>query len=60
MPVPVLTPIELRAPRKLPRVRLAHLPTPLGRLRGYSETRRRRRVFIKRDGQARLGGNKAH
>jgi 1-aminocyclopropane-1-carboxylate deaminase/D-cysteine desulfhydrase-like pyridoxal-dependent ACC family enzyme len=63
MPSPVLSPSELRAAvDRLPRVRLAHLPTPLeeaprfSRLLGGGV-----RVFIKRDDCTGLllGGNKA-
>jgi 1-aminocyclopropane-1-carboxylate deaminase/D-cysteine desulfhydrase-like pyridoxal-dependent ACC family enzyme len=63
MPAPVLTPAELRAAAgKLPRVRLAHLPTPLEELPRFSaKLGGGVRVFIKRDDCTGLvlGGNKA-
>jgi 1-aminocyclopropane-1-carboxylate deaminase/D-cysteine desulfhydrase-like pyridoxal-dependent ACC family enzyme len=63
MAAPVLTPADLReATAKLPRVRLAHLPTPLEELPRFSAAIGGRvRIFIKRDDCTGLvlGGNKA-
>ena len=63
MPAPVLTPAEVRAAAdRLPRVRLAHLPTPLEELpRFAAKLGGGVRVFIKRDDCTGLvlGGNKA-
>ena len=63
MPGPVLSPAELRAcAEKLPRVRLAHLPTPLEEApRFAAKIGGGVRVFIKRDDCTGLvlGGNKA-
>jgi 1-aminocyclopropane-1-carboxylate deaminase/D-cysteine desulfhydrase-like pyridoxal-dependent ACC family enzyme len=63
MPDPVLTPDQVRAAAsKLPRVRLAHLPTPLEEIPRFSErVGGGVRVFIKRDDCTGLllGGNKA-
>jgi 1-aminocyclopropane-1-carboxylate deaminase/D-cysteine desulfhydrase-like pyridoxal-dependent ACC family enzyme len=63
MPAQVLTPIELRAAaERLPRVRLAHLPTPLEELpRFAARIGGGVRIFIKRDDCTGLvlGGNKA-
>jgi 1-aminocyclopropane-1-carboxylate deaminase/D-cysteine desulfhydrase-like pyridoxal-dependent ACC family enzyme len=63
MPVPVLTPAEVRAAaERLPRVRLAHLPTPLEEApRFAAKLGSGVRVFIKRDDCTGLvlGGNKA-
>ncbi len=63
MPVPTLTPAAVRAAaEKLPRVRLAHLPTPLEELpRFAAKIGGGVRVFIKRDDCTGLvlGGNKA-
>lgn len=63
MPGPVLTPAEVRtAAAKLPRVRLAHLPTPLEECpRFAAKIGGGVRVFVKRDDCTGLllGGNKA-
>jgi 1-aminocyclopropane-1-carboxylate deaminase/D-cysteine desulfhydrase-like pyridoxal-dependent ACC family enzyme len=63
MPAPVLTPADLRAAAgKLPRVRLAHLPTPLEELpRFAARLGGGVQIFIKRDDCTGLvlGGNKA-
>jgi 1-aminocyclopropane-1-carboxylate deaminase/D-cysteine desulfhydrase-like pyridoxal-dependent ACC family enzyme len=63
MPFPKLTPAEVRAAtEKLPRVRLAHLPTPLEEApRFAAKIGGGVRVFIKRDDCTGLllGGNKA-
>ena len=63
MPVSKLTPAEVRAAAdRLPRVRLAHLPTPLEELpRFAAELGSGVRVFVKRDDCTGLvlGGNKA-
>jgi 1-aminocyclopropane-1-carboxylate deaminase/D-cysteine desulfhydrase-like pyridoxal-dependent ACC family enzyme len=63
MPNPVLSPSEVRAAaEKLPRVRLAHLPTPLEEVPRFAEKLGGGvRVFIKRDDCTGLvlGGNKA-
>ncbi len=63
MPDPVLTPDQVRAAAdKLPRVRLAHLPTPLEELPRFSErVGGGVLVFVKRDDCTGLllGGNKA-
>jgi 1-aminocyclopropane-1-carboxylate deaminase/D-cysteine desulfhydrase-like pyridoxal-dependent ACC family enzyme len=63
MPTPVLTPAAVRlAAEKLPRVRLAHLPTPLEEVpRFASRLGGDVRIFIKRDDCTGLllGGNKA-
>jgi 1-aminocyclopropane-1-carboxylate deaminase/D-cysteine desulfhydrase-like pyridoxal-dependent ACC family enzyme len=63
MPDPVLTPDQVRAAvAKLPRVRLAHLPTPLEELPRFSErVGGGVRLFVKRDDCTGLllGGNKA-
>lgn len=63
MPAPVLSPAELRvAVERLPRVRLAHLPTPLEELpRFVAKIGGGVRIFIKRDDCTGLvlGGNKA-
>jgi 1-aminocyclopropane-1-carboxylate deaminase/D-cysteine desulfhydrase-like pyridoxal-dependent ACC family enzyme len=63
MSEPVMTPEEVRAAaEKLPRVRLAHLPTPLEELPRFSEQLGGSvRVFVKRDDCTGLllGGNKA-
>lgn len=59
---PVLTPDEVRkAAARLPRVRLAHLPTPLEELPRFSARLGGVRVFVKRDDCTGLllGGNKA-
>jgi 1-aminocyclopropane-1-carboxylate deaminase/D-cysteine desulfhydrase-like pyridoxal-dependent ACC family enzyme len=63
MTEPVMTPEQVHsAAAKLPRVRLAHLPTPLEELPRFSESVGRGvRVFVKRDDCTGLllGGNKA-
>lgn len=63
MPVPILTPADVRAAaEKLPRVRLAHLPTPLEELPRFgAKLGGGVRVFVKRDDCTGLvlGGNKA-
>ena len=63
MPAPTLTPAEVRAAAdRLPRVRLAHLPTPLEELpRFAAKLGGGVRVFVKRDDCTGLvlGGNKA-
>ena len=63
MPFPTLTPAEVRAAAEsLPRVRLAHLPTPLEEVpRFAAKIGGGVRVFIKRDDCTGLllGGNKA-
>src|SRR5262245_17366125 len=63
MPSPVLRPADIRAAaEKLPRVRLAHLPTPLEEASRFAQKLGRGvRVFIKRDDCTGLllGGNKA-
>ena len=63
MPAPTLTPAEVRAAADLlPRVRLAHLPTPLEELpRFAAKLGGGVRVFVKRDDCTGLvlGGNKA-
>jgi 1-aminocyclopropane-1-carboxylate deaminase/D-cysteine desulfhydrase-like pyridoxal-dependent ACC family enzyme len=61
MAVPVLTPDELRrCVSRLPRVDLAHLPTPLEEVPRFAERIGAARVFIKRDDCTGLlfGGNK--
>jgi 1-aminocyclopropane-1-carboxylate deaminase/D-cysteine desulfhydrase-like pyridoxal-dependent ACC family enzyme len=62
MSTPVLTPAQVRqAVERLPRVRLAHLPTPLEEAPRFSQALRGPRVFLKRDDCTGLllGGNKA-
>jgi L-cysteate sulfo-lyase len=62
MPAPVLTSAEVRqAVERLPRVRLAHLPTPLEEAPRFSRAVGGARVFLKRDDCTGLlfGGNKA-
>ncbi len=61
MPHPVLTPDELRrCAERLPRVHLAHLPTPMEELPRFSRRLGGPRVFIKRDDCTGVlfGGNK--
>jgi 1-aminocyclopropane-1-carboxylate deaminase/D-cysteine desulfhydrase-like pyridoxal-dependent ACC family enzyme len=61
MPAPVLTPDDLRrCVKPLPRVDLAHLPTPLEEVPHFAERVGGTRVFIKRDDCTGLlfGGNK--
>jgi L-cysteate sulfo-lyase len=61
MPYPVLSCADLRrAVSKLPRVNLAHLPTPLEDLPRFARRLEGRRIFIKRDDCTGLlfGGNK--
>jgi 1-aminocyclopropane-1-carboxylate deaminase/D-cysteine desulfhydrase-like pyridoxal-dependent ACC family enzyme len=61
MPDPVLTPEELRRrAERLPRVRLAHLPTPLEEAPRFARRLGGPRVFLKRDDCTGLlfGGNK--
>jgi L-cysteate sulfo-lyase len=61
MPEPVLTPEELRrCARRLPRVRLAHLPTPLEEAPRFARRLGGPRIFLKRDDCTGLlfGGNK--
>lgn len=61
MPMPTLTPDQVRhAVAKLPRVRLAHLPTPLEPVPRFAQRLGGPPIFIKRDdctGMA-MGGNK--
>jgi 1-aminocyclopropane-1-carboxylate deaminase/D-cysteine desulfhydrase-like pyridoxal-dependent ACC family enzyme len=61
MPFPVLTPDEVRrAAAKLPRVSLAHLPTPLEEAPRFAKRLGGPRIFLKRDDCTGLlfGGNK--
>jgi 1-aminocyclopropane-1-carboxylate deaminase/D-cysteine desulfhydrase-like pyridoxal-dependent ACC family enzyme len=61
MKQPVLTPEELRrAAERLPRVRLAHLPTPLEEATRFAHRLGGPRIFIKRDDCTGMlfGGNK--
>lgn len=61
MTIPTLTTAELRrASERLPRIKLAHLPTPLEELTRFSPKMGNARVFVKRDDCTGLlfGGNK--
>jgi 1-aminocyclopropane-1-carboxylate deaminase/D-cysteine desulfhydrase-like pyridoxal-dependent ACC family enzyme len=61
MPFPVLTPDDVRrAAGKLPRVSLAHLPTPLEEVPRFAKRLGGPRIFLKRDDCTGLlfGGNK--
>src|ERR1700761_5435980 len=61
MPFPILTTGELRlCAERLPRIRLAHLPTPLEDVPRFSERLGKVRILVKRDDCTGLlfGGNK--